>query len=151
MLMTPPIAFEPYKVLAEPRSTSIRSMKSAGRLAKLNDPRVGLAASTPSMSTSTWSSLDPRITVDVVRPNEPLRRTYTPGTLRRTSKTVSARCAWMSSLVTTLTDLVSLSRGTSDRVAETPPSSRRGVEDRSSLHAPLALSSKQDAQDPLLR
>ena len=114
--MTPPIAPLPYKVLADPRTTSMRSMLSTDRSARSIAPPARLIF-TPSTNTTVWSELLPRMKMPVVAPSAPVRTTSNPGTLRSASATVRVPCLAMSSALMTLTErVVRLSRS-AERVA----------------------------------
>ena len=87
------IASDPKSAECDPRRTSIRSMFSGERLAKLKTP-PGSLSGMPSMSTLLWLDSPPRTHSDVKLPTPPDRAAITPGTVRSRSMVLSGlRCS----------------------------------------------------------
>ncbi len=85
MLMTPPIASEPYRVERGPLTTSTRSTNSGATFWIAAVPMVPGFMRRPSTSTSTWFDSVPRTNSEVCWPGPPRRATSTPGTKRSAS------------------------------------------------------------------
>jgi hypothetical protein len=82
---TPPIAFDPYRALCAPRTTSTRSNPFTGRALISNSPDEGLFTGKPSIITRVWVLFPPRILMFSRPPRLPVRWTSTPGIPCRTS------------------------------------------------------------------
>ena len=87
MLITPPIASEPYKADCSPFKISIRMTSDERRPAKSNSPVVGLFISTPSINTKTWFASEPLTLTCVKLPCGPEELTATPGIVLSKSET----------------------------------------------------------------
>ena len=101
----------------------MRSTSSVARPAKSKPPTAGLLTRTPSTSTRVCEELAPRMKTEVLPPGGPLRDTSTPGTVRSSSATVTARRASISARSMTVTALPTRRRGVSSACAETTISS----------------------------
>src|SRR6056297_295509 len=93
--MTPPIASEPQRAARGPRTISMRSITDGSRISQVNAPVPLAEARTPSISTSTWLELAPRMNTLVWPPGPPLRAMSIPAS-RRNSSTRSG--AWLRSM-----------------------------------------------------
>ncbi|MNO89040.1 hypothetical protein D3C76_805110 [compost metagenome] len=120
MLITPPIASEPYSAERGPRMYSIRWMREVGiwlRSATLLIP--ALFSGIPSISTRTWRDSVPRIKVEALAPMPPLWAISTPGKRCITSTTLFACQRSISSRVTTDVGARTVFAGCSKRFAVT--------------------------------
>src|SRR6056297_2948794 len=93
--MTPPIASDPQRAARGPRTISTRSITEGSRISQVNAPVPLAAARTPSISTSTWLELSPRMKTLVWPPGPPLRAMSIPASSRSSS---SRSGAWLRSI-----------------------------------------------------
>ena len=89
------MASEPYRLERGPRTTSIRSISSTGRSCRAAPPLVTEPTLMPSISTSTWLELLPRIYSAVDLPGPPLLTREIPGNRCSSSGT---DWAWLRSI-----------------------------------------------------
>src|SRR3569833_2620484 len=127
MLITPPMASEPYNAPCGPRSTSTWAMSPARSLEMSAAPLgvEGSASSIPSHSTLVWLALVPRRKIELWPPAPPAWVTDRPGTSRSTSVSERSWRASISGAVITVTLLASWLSGVGIRVALTTTVSPR--------------------------
>src|SRR4051812_5485745 len=106
-------------VLCGPRITSIRSISSVVKSAKLNAPCRPWLIGMPSSKTCVCSLRSPRVNTDVNWPGTPVCTTDNPGTSRKASLTRWICFCSNSSELITLALAGDRSRGISKRVADT--------------------------------
>ena len=99
---TPPTASLPYSADIGPRTTSMRSIASSGRLSSDGVPTVADPTRTPSTSSRVWRASSPRKNSDEVLPSPPLLLDWMPGSCASTSDKV--RPALRSSMARSMTD-----------------------------------------------
>jgi hypothetical protein len=100
--ITPPIASAPYRLLAGPRSTSMRSICASGRCSSALVPVVAELTRTPSISTTTWLVLLPRRNTPLGCPGPPVMLSSAPAWRCSSSArpTGPARAIWSASITT---------------------------------------------------
>jgi len=116
--MTPPMAASPYKALALPRNTSMRSICDKGTSSTCSAPIESICERTPSTMMTTLMLFWPRKKNDVVVPGPPFRPNSKPASPCSNSARLGAWDLSMSWRVMTETDVKACDSGCSTRAAE---------------------------------